>query len=127
MKKIVSRFALVGLACSLSGCFVLDYFRGEQLGKAKAHLTKASMLQLETTLELFKAQTGNYPEKLEELLSPPKGIAPFFTKLPTDGWNRGFRYQAPRTAEGTDFQITSAGPDGQFGNSDDIRREVLKG
>lgn len=84
----------------------------------------------------FLGDIGDFPSALSDLVSKPGGISAFafytanvgygwrgpyldleFEDL-KDGWGNAFRYS---TADGLpEGQIKSAGPDGTFGNSDDI-------
>jgi hypothetical protein len=79
-------------------------------------VTEKRMLEWAPILNLYLASNfdgGNaYPEALEEL--PPE----MFGELESeDGWGRRFLYRRLRVDK---YNIISAGPDGKFGNEDDI-------
>jgi Type II secretion system (T2SS), protein G len=64
-------------------------------------------------IALYKSQHGKLPEALADLGNPSEKTL-FFT---TDPWGTKFKY----TKLGDEhFELTSAGPDGEFGTSDDI-------
>jgi hypothetical protein len=64
-------------------------------------------------IALYKSQHGKLPEILSDLGKPSEKNL-FFT---ADPWGTKFKY----TKLGDDhFELTSAGPDGKFGTSDDI-------
>jgi hypothetical protein len=64
-------------------------------------------------IALYKGQHGKLPDALGDLGKPSEKNL-FFT---TDPWGTKFKY----AKLGDDhFELTSAGPDGKFGTSDDI-------
>ena len=64
-------------------------------------------------IALYKGQHGKLPDALSDLGKPSEKNL-FFV---TDPWGTKFKY----TKLGDDhFELTSAGPDGEFGTSDDI-------
>ncbi len=80
----------------------------------------------DTTLELFNADTGSYPATLDALVTNPgvsKWNGPYLKgvdKLPSDPWDHPYVYKRPGDGA-RDYDISSAGPDGQLGTADDIQ------
>lgn len=79
-------------------------------------------------LDMYKADTGQYPttdQGLNALLQNP-GVPgwnkPYLSNMATlknDPWNHPYIYTFPSN-HGQDFDVISAGPDGQPGTPDDI-------
>lgn len=84
-------------------------------GGAQA-VTEKRMIEWGPILNLYMGSNfagGNsYPEALEELPPEMTGDLKF-----TDGWGNRLLYRRLRVDK---YNIISAGPDGEFGNSDDI-------
>ena len=79
-------------------------------------VTEKRMLEWGPILNMYMAtnfEGGNsYPEALEELPPELSGELSF-----RDGWSNRFLYRRLRVDK---YNIISSGPDGEFGNSDDI-------
>jgi general secretion pathway protein G len=81
-------------------------------------------------LDLFEQDTGRYPagdEGLLALIQNPQVSnwhGPYLktTSIPLDPWGNQYRYTYPGELTGSEFlyDIVSAGPDGVYGNEDDI-------
>jgi len=81
-------------------------------------------------LDLFEQDTGRYPagnEGLLALIQNPQVSnwhGPYLktTSIPLDPWGNQYRYTYPSELTGSEFiyDIVSAGPDGVYGNEDDI-------
>jgi general secretion pathway protein G len=91
----------------------------------------ADIKAFETDLDMFKVDTGQYPPSLEALINNP-GIThwngPYIKNQATiqpDPWGRPYIYKAPGD-NGRDYDISSAGPDGNAGTADDIQSWNLK-
>lgn len=78
---------------------------------AQFHLTQAQISQLTEAVEMYKIDSGFYPTEVEILVKKP-----FLKKIPLDAWNHPFFYQSNPDS----FTIVSGGPDGIYGNKDDI-------
>ncbi len=86
-------------------------------------------------LDLFEQDTGRYPntqEGLQVLIQDPgvthwKGPYLKAVSVPLDPWNQSYKYTYPSelTSSETLYDIVSAGPDGTFGNTDDITNHGL--
>ena len=81
-------------------------------------------------IDLFEQDTGRYPtmeEGLSALIENPQVVnwrGPYLKSvvLPPDPWGNPYRYSFPSelTSSETLYDIVSGGPDGTFGNDDDI-------
>ncbi|MBI1784348.1 type II secretion system major pseudopilin GspG [Candidatus Sumerlaeota bacterium] len=95
--------------------------------EAKIAATKAQMSSAKTALLAYEMRVGNFPstnEGLQALVSKPSGVeADVWQKqmdtMPKDAWGKPFQYAFP-SEHGMDFDLSSAGPDGQIGTQDDI-------
>lgn len=99
--------------------------------EAKVAATKMQISNITTALNEFELHAGRYPtseEGLEALIKRPSTLdedewkGPYLSKkksVPADGWKKAFVYRYPSEHDG-EFDIISAGPDGQSGTDDDI-------
>ncbi len=81
-------------------------------------------------ISLFEQDIGRYPttdEGLQVLLQNPQirnWRGPYLQSatLPLDPWGNQYRYTYPSTLTGSEFlyDIVSPGPDGAYGNEDDV-------
>lgn len=116
--------AIIGLLAAL----VLPRLTGA-FGKAEVQTTRATLVQLTTSLQEFRTDNGRYPteqEGLRALLTKPEGLetwkGPYLEKttLPKDAWNRDFIYKIDPTFG---FELISLGADGKeagTGNDADL-------
>lgn len=99
--------------------------RGEQ---ARITAAKADISALETALDTFEVDTGRYPttqEGLVALSSPPAGLStwrgPYLKRsVVQDPWGNPYVYRHPGQRNTDGYDLYSAGPNGQEGDSDDI-------
>jgi general secretion pathway protein G len=95
---------------------------------AKESAAKADITTLKGQLDAFEIDNSRYPtteEGLMALVEKPSGDLPnwkhyYIEKLPSDPWGHPYVYRCPGT-NGKDFDLLSAGPDGQAGDADDIQ------
>ncbi|MEQ9097465.1 MAG: type II secretion system protein GspG [Phycisphaerales bacterium] len=86
---------------------------GPALLRGKTTGTKASMTTLKRAIVEYQGVNNQYPPTLDAL-------APGFVEsVPMDGWGKPFYYAAPGQ-DGRDFDLISAGEDGQYTTADDI-------
>jgi len=81
-------------------------------------------------LDLFEQDTGRYPrsdEGLRALVYNPQITnwrGPYLksTNVPLDPWGNEYKYNYPSELSSSEFlyDIVSSGPDGVFGNNDDV-------
>jgi general secretion pathway protein G len=99
--------------------------RAEDARKAAAI---ADISAFSSALNMYNVDTGQYPttdQGLQALIVNPgvKGWSkPYLDNMATlkmDPWGHPYQYQYP-SSHGQEFDISSAGKDGQFGTGDDI-------
>jgi general secretion pathway protein G len=90
---------------------------------------RTDLSQMETALDLFRADIGRYPtstEGLTALVSRPAGVSgwrgPYLKRdVPSDPWENPYAYSTlTPLAAPAGCQVTCAGPDGKVGTPDDI-------
>ena len=109
--------ALVGL--SLLGFARRDHYRHIIERSRKVLVARTQMTSAARNIKLYCLATGHLPPDVDDYLQPKN---PWFrsAKPGLDPW--GNHYQVLGT--GARFTITSAGPDGEWGTSDDLTRSV---
>ncbi len=94
---------------------------GKQFGRSQVKITRASMQNLATKIEMFRADVGRLPtdnEGLEALVERPQGVeewdGPYLGQatVPKDAWNHDFVY---RLDDEWGFRLISLGADGREG------------
>jgi general secretion pathway protein G len=110
---------ILGLLATIVMPRILD--RPEQARRMKA---KVDIRYIETTLALFKTDTGRFPttsEGLEVLVSDPgiKGYNSdgYLDKVPLDPWGNRYIYLSPGV-HSKDYDLESYGKDGENGGTD---------
>lgn len=80
-------------------------------------------------LDLFEQDTGRYPteEGLQALIANPGAESwrgPYLksASVPLDPWGNPYKYSYPSELTSSEFlyDVVSAGPDGTYGNEDDV-------
>ena len=81
--------------------------------EARVSAAKADISNIALALDLFEMDTGNYPDKLEDLRVNPglgdKWKGPYLKKEPKDPWGRAYKYER-LTGAGNDYKVCSSGP-----------------
>ena len=105
------------------GTIAVQNFSGEE-DKAKVKATKASFTQIETALERYKLDVGNYPSEddgLIALMQAPEGdegnwAGKYLSKQKSilDAWGNDYFYSIPGPG-GESYEIISFGADGEEG------------
>lgn len=101
---------------------------------ARQAAARTDISTLDNQLEAYKLDTGEYPsadQGLQALISNvgnnPKWNGPYLKNgLPNDPWGHPYIYRVP-SEHGLDYDLFSAGPDGQPGTADDIGNWNLRG
>lgn len=96
--------------------------------QANIDATKLSIEGIAQSLKIYALDhDGQYPNNalgLRALIDPSDGDSqwrgPYLERNPNDAWGREFQYVFNATSSRVPFNIVSAGPDGVFGNGDDI-------
>jgi len=102
-----------------------------QSEEAKVKIAKAEvMANIPAALDLFMLNVGRYPttdEGLGALWTRPASVAETKWKGPyikrksaNDPWGNAFIYRYPPQAGGLDYDLLSAGPDGDENTEDDV-------
>lgn len=100
--------------------------RSEQ---ARVTAAQSQISAFGTALDAFEVDNGHYPrgsEGLNDLLAQPRDATswkgPYLKtpELPLDPWGNAYLYESPGRNNPSGYDLSSAGPDGQSGNEDDI-------
>jgi general secretion pathway protein G len=106
--------AILGMLVAIATPQVLKY-----LGNARVETTRVQIHNLSTALDFFKLDVGRYPttaEGLDALMVAPPGVenwnGPYLKQGASlkDPWGHPYAYASP--GEHSDFDLSSAGPDG---------------
>ena len=88
------------------------------------------MANLDTALEEYHADTGQFPtaaEGLNALVTAPAGVGgwegPYLSSLKKDPWGRPYLYRTGAAAGNRPYRLLSAGQDGNPGTEDDVKGE----
>ena len=102
-----------------------------RIGDAKNSAAISDIKAFDTNIDLFHLDTGTYPPSLDALIAnpgTPKWNGPYIKnqdKIQTDPWGHPYIFKVPGD-NGRDYDILSAGEDGQPGTPDDIQSWNLK-
>ena len=94
---------------------------------AKIAAATANVSTFDNEMEKYKLDTGSYPTSdqglnalMTDMVQNGKWNGPYIKgSMPNDPWGRPYIYKAPGD-HSPDYDIFSAGPDGQPGSADDI-------
>lgn len=125
---LVELLLVITIISVLAAVIVPRFFGRSQ--EAKIAAARQTVIgTLGTALDLYEQDTGLYPggEGLEALVKDP-GVkhwrGPYLksASIPLDPWGNPYRYAYPSELTSSEmlYDIVSAGPDGAYGNSDDI-------
>ena len=103
-------------------------------GKGKEARISAAKFDIEsnmrTALSMYELDNGNYPsteQGLTALTSKPSGDpapthwnGPYLEKKPKDPWGKEYIFKSPGDHNQQGYDLSSLGPDGVEGTSDDI-------
>jgi len=114
--------SIIALIMALVGPRVLNF-----LGESKVKAAKIQIASLESALDLYALDTGQYPsssEGLDALMHRPGGVTswsgPYLkgNEVPNDPWGKPYIYRSP--GEHGPYDIVSYGPKGQEGGTAEI-------
>lgn len=102
-----------------------------QSGKAKITATKTQLANLETALNTYEIDMGQYPttqQGIKALREAPSGIneddykkGGYLAKeIVNDAWGNPWQYRSPGIHNEEGYDLYSFGPDGKDGGDDDI-------
>jgi general secretion pathway protein G len=90
---------------------------------AKKSAALQDITNMKAQINVFEVDTGGFPTSLDQLRENTGNITnwhgPYIDKLPQDPWGHDYIYHPP-SGDSTEFQILSAGKDGQEGTADDV-------
>jgi general secretion pathway protein G len=109
---------------SIASVGVLAY--GSYLESSRKKTTQQYVTNLNTAIQAYNMNVGRYPSTLGDLLNRPSDVSdgkwggPYINNLhQEDPWRNEYRYISPGQHL-KEFDVWSAGPDGQDGTEDDI-------
>jgi hypothetical protein len=97
----------------------LVFLAHQRLEPSPMDSTRNQAFEIGKAAELYKLQTGAFPERLDLLVAPPRGKQ-ILLRLPTDEWGHAYLYELPGRKNAAKFDVRSAGEDGVFFTDDDI-------
>ena len=116
---------LVVIILSTLAAMIVPRFTG-RAEEARVAAARADIhAHLASALDLYELDNGTFPASLDALLTDPgnakKWRGPYLKqrKNLNDPWGRPYTYRCPGT-NNPDYDLSSAGPDGQDGTADDI-------
>jgi general secretion pathway protein G len=115
---------ILGMIAGLAGPQVMNY-----LGESKTKTAKLQIEELATSLDLFKLDSGRYPdgqEGLQALVQAPAALTdrwhgPYLKKkaVPKDPWGNDYKYAVP--GQHGPYDIVSLGADGREGGDGEAK------
>ena len=114
--------SIIALIMALVGPRVLNF-----LAESKTKAAKIQIASLESALDLYALDTGQYPSSsdgLDALMHRPGGVTswsgPYLkgNEVPNDPWGKPYIYRSP--GEHGPYDIVSYGPKGQEGGTAEI-------
>ncbi|MFH1779501.1 MAG: type II secretion system major pseudopilin GspG [Candidatus Omnitrophota bacterium] len=116
--EILLVVVIIGILASM----VLPRFVGRSEQARQAAASADINASIATALDMFELDNGQYPDKLEDLMTKPGYTTiwngPYLTKKPIDPWRRAYIYKP--TTDKKDYELISYGKDGVAGGGDDI-------
>ncbi len=106
-----------------------------RIGDAKVSAAISDIKTFDNAIDQYKLDTGQDPPNLDALVSAQaangvqKWNGPYLKNqntIPKDPWGNPYIYKIPGD-NNREYDISSAGPDGQPGTADDIQSWNLKG
>jgi general secretion pathway protein G len=117
---LVELLVVLGIIALLAAMVAPQVIR--YLGSARSETASVQLKNIESALELFYLDTGQYPnqaESLKALVEPPSGAlgwrGPYLKRSSglLDPWGRAYAYKQP--GEHGNFDLSSLGRDGAIG------------
>jgi len=126
---LIELLLVITIISVLAAVVVPRFFRRSQ--EARIVATRQTIVgTFGIALDLFEQDTGRYPgsdEGIRALVENPQipnWRGPYLktTFVPLDPWGNEYKYNYPSELTNSEFlyDIISAGPDGSFGNNDDV-------
>lgn len=103
---------IMGMVMVTIGGYSFNAIQNARLQDARIQVS-----QLANGLEEYRVMIGEYPQSLDGLTNPPRGLSPIRREVPNDPWGNPFQY---RRQSADSYELFSMGPDGRSGTEDDI-------
>jgi len=118
---LVELMVVIVIIGILAGVVVVNYTgRTEKAIEAR---TKADFKSIQDAIDLFKSDTGQYPEKLEDLMVNPgldRWSGPYLRRDPLDYWDQMYIYEM--LGEGPyPYELKTYGSDGNSGGEGEAK------
>jgi general secretion pathway protein G len=123
---LIELLLVLVILATLAALVVPRFTKRSEQAKITAAATQIDYMKL--ALGQFEIDCGRFPtseETLEALMTAPGSAdgwhGPYLDKgVPEDPWGRPYVYRYPAQHPGVDYDLYSAGPDGQENTADDI-------
>lgn len=113
---LIELLLVVMILGTLAAVVVVNF--GGQGETAKINATRTSISAIKTAVEAYEVRAGKFPDSLDDLTAASDDSAALLKKDSlADSWGNAFSYKRVGKYE---FEIRSAGPDGQLNSEDDI-------
>jgi general secretion pathway protein G len=120
---LVELLVVIVILALLAGIVAPRFFG--QIGKAKVDLAKPKMTSIESAIEAYALNTGEYPSTLNDLLTCPSGLedlwrGPYLKESQLyDPWENPYIYVPEGTINPGSYDLISYGADGAAGGEGD--------
>ncbi len=122
---LVELLLVLSILALLAGLVLPKLVGTRVTAQKKATITQIGAFK--DALNMFEVDNGHYPKGkngLNDLVVKPRDASSdwhqYLDKIPLDPWEHPYIYECPGRHNPTTFDLSSAGPDGQAGNDDDI-------
>lgn len=120
---LVELLVVIVILALLAGIVAPKFFG--QIGKAKRDLARPKMVPIQSAIEAYLLNTGEYPSSLNDLLDCPSGLednwrGPYLSpKQLLDPWDNPYIYVPEGTVNPGSYDLISYGADGAAGGEGD--------
>ena len=120
---LVELLVVIIILALLAGIVAPKFFG--QIGKAKKDLARPKMVPIQSAIEAYLLNTGEYPSSLNDLLDCPSGLednwrGPYLSaKQLLDPWDNPYIYVPEGTVNPGSYDLISYGADGTQGGEGD--------
>jgi hypothetical protein len=89
--------------------------------RSRVRETRMAIAEVRTAVLAFREAEGRCPDRLSELVRPPRAGRRYLREVPRDGWGRRLYVRCPSRHDPDQVDIVSAGPDGSFFEDDNVQ------